>query len=126
MNASRYKIAAWQGATLRREFELTTDDEPDDLTGKTARMQVRPTAASETVALEVTDYIELGEGTITINVPASVMAEVPAGTYAYDLELVTPGEVEEVDKLIEGSFVVYAEVTRETEEPEEPVEDEGD
>lgn len=120
MNASRYKIAAWQGATLRREFELTIDDNPEDLSGKTARMQVRPTAASSTVTLEVTDFITIEDGTITINVPASVMAEVPAGSYVYDLELVTPGEVEEVDKLLEGSFVVYAEITR-----EEPVEEEG-
>ena len=117
MNPDRYKIAAWQGATLRREFELTIDDEPQDLTELTARMQVRPTAASQDVALDLAEFITLGNGTISINVPASVMAEVPAASYVYDFELVTPGDPEEVDKLFEGSFVVYPEVTRDS--PEE-------
>jgi hypothetical protein len=112
MTPDRYKFQTWQGSTLLRTFELTTDEEPFDLDGMTARMEVRPSANSPDVILDVTDFIALGDGTIEIDVPADVMADVPAGSYVYDLELVEPGEPEKVSKLLEGSFVVRPEVTR--------------
>lgn len=124
MKPSRYTIGARQGSTLRRRFEWTIDSDPVDLTGRTARMNIRPSASSATLILDASEYITLGgsEGTINLEVPASVMT-MPAKTYVYDLEIVHPnnGE-EEVIALLEGSFVVDAEVTRP--QPEEPEESE--
>jgi hypothetical protein len=106
---------------------METDGEPVDLTGKAARMNVRPSATSSSLVLDASPYFTLGgqEGTILLEVPASVMESVPGKTFVYDIELVTPNEYEdEVVTILEGSFVVDPEVTRpddqeEIEEPEE-------
>lgn len=78
-------------------------------------MQVRSTAASTSFIVELTTEngrITLGgaTGQVTLNVTASVMSTVPADKYAYDLELVSPTGV--VTRLVQGNFVVRAEVTR--------------
>jgi len=122
MKPARYTIAARQGSTLRAHFTMETDGEPVDLTGRTARMNVRPSAGSQSLILDATPYFTLGgtEGTILLEVPASVMESVPGKTYVYDIELVTPDPGEDdVVTILEGSFVVDPEVTRDTPEPEE-------
>lgn len=116
--AGQYAIACDQGATLRRVITwMTSGATPAvvDLTGFTARMQVREQVTSEDVVLELTtenDRIILGDtaGTITILVDAATMADITAGSYRYDLELVSGSE--EVTRLVEGKFSVKAEVTR--------------
>lgn len=115
MKASRYTIGARQGSTLRLHWTMTTDGEPVDLTGKTAEMEVRPSPGSSSLILDASPYLTLGgtAGTILLEVPASVMAGIPAKTYAYDLDLVTSGGAEdEVVTILEGSFVVDPEVTQ--------------
>lgn len=115
MPAGTYNFAAEQGATLARTILYTDADEVEtDLTGFTAAMQVRPTAASATVILELTtenSRITLGgaAGTIDIDVDASTMEAMTPGKYVYDLELYNDGVV---IRLIEGSFTVKAGVTR--------------
>jgi hypothetical protein len=78
-------------------------------------MQVRSTAASSTIVLELTtanSRITLGgtAGTVDLLVAANVTAALTPGLYVYDLELVSGGG--EVTRLIEGNFNVKAEVTR--------------
>lgn len=103
-----------QGATFERVLTWSLDDTPVDLTNYTALMQVRPTAASGVVLLELsTDNggITLGGalGTITLHVDATTTGDLPPGTAVYDLELST-GET--VTRLVEGKFTVTAEVSR--------------
>lgn len=90
------------------------DGVAQDLTGWTARMQVRPAVDSGTITLDIdtTDGgIELGgtEGTVTILISATATAALTAGSYVYDLELV---DGTEVTALLAGAFVVAPEVTR--------------
>ena len=78
-------------------------------------MQVRPSADSETVTLELTTEngrISLGAttGFITFTVADSVMETINEDKYVYDLELISPSGY--VYKLLQGNFVVRAEVTR--------------
>jgi hypothetical protein len=78
-------------------------------------MQVRANVESSTVILELTtsnSRITLGgtAGTVDLLVPAATTANLTAGLYVYDLELVSGGG--EVTRLIEGNFNVRAEVTR--------------
>lgn len=113
--AGTYNITADQGATFSRV--ITWKDStgtPINVTGYTARMQVRSIVSSDSVALSLTTEngrIALGgsAGTITLTVAASDMDDVSSGTYAYDLELVSAGVV---TRLVMGSFIVRAEVTR--------------
>lgn len=115
MPAGLYNFLAEQGATLQRTILYTdSNDVATDLTGYTAAMQVRPTAASATVILELTTEntrITLGgaAGTLDLLVDAATMEAITPGKYFYDLELYTGSTV---IRLIEGSFTVKAEVTR--------------
>lgn len=115
MAAGTYDFTWDQGATF--DVTLTWRDKnetPVDLEGYTARMQLRSAIDSADVVLELTTEngrIELGgvEGTIHLIVTATDTAAIDAGTYRYDLEMVTSGYVR---KLIKGKFKVLAEVTR--------------
>ena len=108
-------IVCDQGATLEVSLTyLDSDGAAVNLSGYTARMQVRTevTAAAATLTLTTENgRIALGgaAGTVALTVPAIDTAAVAAGEYVYDLELVTGARVV---RLIEGSFVVRAEVTR--------------
>ena len=115
--AGQYNIVADQGATLQRTVTwLDANDQPVNLTGYTARMQVRQRYVSTSTVLSLTSSpaagISLGttNGQITITVSATSMAAVEAGEYRYDLELVSGSGV--VTRLLMGSFTVRAEVTR--------------
>ena len=114
--AGTYNITCNQGATLQRTLTWTDPAKnPINLTGYTARMQVRDTAASSSVILELTTSntrITLGgtAGTVSLNVAANVTANLVPGLYVYDLEVVSGGG--EVTRLVEGNFNVKAEVTR--------------
>ena len=114
--AAKYDIVMDQGATFSRA--ITWQDSqavPVNLTGYTARMQVRDEVDSASAALSLTtenSRISLGgtAGTITLLVSAADTAAVAAGEYVYDLELVSGSGT--VTRLIQGCFTVDAEVTR--------------
>lgn len=104
-----------QGATFRRI--ITWQDStglPVNLTGYTARMQVRATIDSGSTLLSLTTEnggIDLGgtAGTVTLTATATQTAAVAAGCYVYDIELVINSTVV---RLVQGQFTVDAEVTR--------------
>jgi len=114
--AGTYNITCQQGATLKRTLTwLEPNKDPINVTGYTARMQVRETADANTVVLELTtanNRITLGgtAGTIDLLVSANTTANLTPGLYVYDLEMVSGGG--EVSRIVEGNFVVKAEVTR--------------
>ena len=110
-----YDIKARQGATWTRVFSWSVDGTPVNLTGRTARMEVRTKPDATSVVLNVTPYITLGgaAGTVTISIPANVLAAIPPRTgsrfYVYDLEIVSG---QEVTAFLAGRFTVAAEVTK--------------
>jgi hypothetical protein len=114
--AGTYNMTCNQGATLQRTITWTDPAKNEiNLTGYTARMHVRTAANANTTILELTTEngrITLGgtAGTVTLNVAANTTANLTAGLYVYDLEVVSGGGV--VTRLIEGNFNVKAEVTR--------------
>lgn len=114
--AGIYNMSMDQGATFARQFTWKNKlKNPVDLTGYTARMQIRPTKMSEDIILSLTTEngrIVLGddEGTINLSVSASITASLTPDKYFYDIELVSPGGV--VVRLLKGSIKVNAEVTK--------------
>lgn len=116
MPAATYNIICEQGATLDRT--LTLKDSAGslaNLTGFTARMQVRTAAGSSSVTLELSNdnnRIILGGplGTVKLKVSAAVTAALTPSDYVYDLEITAPNG--DVTRLVEGKFKVKAEVTR--------------
>jgi hypothetical protein len=116
-----------QGATFRRRIMYTTlvngVETPVNLTGMSARMQVRSNIESATTLLSLTSAtnggITLGgtAGTIDLLIAASATDALPetittginAKYPVYDFELVNGSEV---DRLFEGKFEVIRGVTR--------------
>ena len=113
---NRYDLEIKQGATL--SLTATWKDSAGtavNLTGYTARMQVRSTYDSSTTILSLTNGsgITLGgaAGTIAITASATVTAALTAPwSGVWDLELVSGGG--EVTRLLEGAASVSPEVTR--------------
>ena len=114
---AKLKLTIYQGATFRKRLTWSagTPAVPVDLTGCTARMQVRPEVESSTVLLELTTAnggITLGgvAGTIELFVSddASTLFTWTAGVW--DLEIEFPGG--DVRRLAQGSISVSPEVTR--------------
>lgn len=108
-----------QGATFSRTITWKNSaNAAYDLTGYTARMHVRETVDSANTVITLTtanSRITLGsnaatKGQITLTISAADTANLTPAIYVYDLEVVSGGGV--VDRLIEGNFVVKAEVTR--------------
>jgi hypothetical protein len=105
-----------QGSTFRRTITYKIEEVPVDLSGYSARLQVRKAHYSDDVIVAISSGsiggITLGgsAGTIDILINAEVTAGFPSGTHVYDLEVISSSQY--VDRLIEGNFVVTPEVTR--------------
>lgn len=116
MAAGIYDITVEQGATFR--FEVTWKDSagtPVNLTGYSARMQVRETYESEDIIISFTSSggsIALGGslGTIVVTGSAIDTAKIPMTTGVYDLELQASNGV--VTRLLQGKAMITREVTR--------------
>jgi len=116
MAAGKYNFLCEQGATFNPT--ITWTDEAWDavsLVGYTARMQVRATIDASTQLIELTtenSRITLGglAGTIELLLSCDETAALADGTFKYDLELESPGDV--CTRLLKGNFKVDPEVTR--------------
>lgn len=116
MAAAYYDILIEQGATFQRTFVWKdSNEDPVDITGYTARMQIRRKKSSTTAEHEATTEnggITLGDtaGTVAITIAATDTADFSFSKGVYDLELVDPQGV--VTRLVEGGVEVNQEVTR--------------
>ena len=107
-------LDCWQGANFDYQLTWTVAGSAVNVTGYSARMQVRQYAESTATVLSLVNGtgITIGgtAGTIALSAVATATSAIEAGQYVYDLELVSGAGY--VTRLVEGSFVVYAEVTR--------------
>lgn len=114
---AKLKLTIYQGATFRKRltWKAGTPAVPVDLTGCTARMQVRAEVESPTALLTLTtenNRITLGgaAGTIELYVSDEDTGAIDWDGGAWDLEIIHPGG--EVTRLAQGSVSVSPEVTR--------------
>ena len=106
-----------QGATYIHTFTHTEQDEvtPIDLTGFTARLQMRSTVKSSTVLHEATTSnggiaITPASGVVDLRISATDTAGFAFTRAVYDLEIEAPDGT--VTRIVKGSIVVDPEVTR--------------
>ncbi len=115
MQTPIYNIEIQQAATFRRQLRwLDSSEEPVDLTGHTALMQIRRSHRHE-VVLELSTAngrIVLGgaEGTVLLEVAAADTLELTPAEYVYDLLLTSAGGI--ATRLLEGACVVRPAVSR--------------
>jgi hypothetical protein len=108
--------AIQKGASFEQTLEwLDSNGDPVDLTGLSARMQVRRSVNSPAFVLELTTEnggIVLGgtNGKITMRVSATQSAAIPIAAGVYDLELVNSDG--KVTRFVMGDIDFSPEVTR--------------
>lgn len=117
MAAGKYNFLCEQGATFSPSITWTLDDgtTPINLSGYSARMQVREEFDSTTYQISLTTEngrITLGgaTGTIDLLITDEDTTLLTAGTYKYDIELVSP--LGTVVRLLKGNFKVDPEITK--------------
>jgi hypothetical protein len=129
MLAGTYNMLTEQGSTLYRvislEYPDTTDPTgetylPWDLSGYTARMQVRRLIEDTNFMIEITTenggiVVEslgsVDKGRIDLLMTATQTAGLDSDG-VYDLEIIDTGGAGTVSKVIKGTFTVIPEVTR--------------
>lgn len=98
------------GATFTRQYEYLNDDNSVfDLTGFTAKAQVR--SLSDTKMFEVTPTIDVPTGMISMTWSATQTALLVDPLYQWGLELTNAG-TGVVIRLVEGSVTVSAELVK--------------
>ena len=125
MEPVKYDLQCKAGTTFRKSFSFKDrNDNIIDFTDYEARMHVRATIDDdETLVKLATSFdatpgdslygsIEIDVATATINlwIEDTVTSQFAAGSYVYDLEIISSGGV--VDAPLYGKFKVTAEVTR--------------
>jgi hypothetical protein len=111
--AGIYNTAIDQGATWTVNIVYTDyNGDPVNLTGYTARMQLREKFTSDAVLTLTTSNGGLTltplTGGIAVIATAAQTEVIPAGFYLYDLELTSGSEI---TRLIQGQITVRAQVT---------------
>lgn len=114
---AKLKYTIYQGATFRKRlvWKAGTPKVPVDLTGCTARMQVRAEVESPDFLLELTTAnggITLGgaAGTVDLYVSDETTSAITWTSGVFDIEIEHPSG--EVTRLAQGSVGVSPEVTR--------------
>lgn len=112
MTAARYDLVIDQGSDFALEFTVSESGTVKNLTGYSARAQIRPTKASETLTATFTCTIPVGtDGKINMDLSNSITDAVVAGLYQYDLEIFTLEDTS-VQKLLHGEVTIKQGVTR--------------
>ena len=111
MSAGTYNFTFEQGATFSRQLTVQDNGSAMDLTNYSARMQLRSSVDSTTIALTVTCAItNASSGILTVSNTATQTMGVDAGIYVYDLEIESSAGV--VTRLMQGTATITANVTR--------------
>ena len=114
MNPGQYSFTCPKGTTFNKSVTYKINKFAVNLTGYSARMQVRETLSSGSTLVSLatggSGMTVNSAGVITMNISAATTAGLPIGTHVYDLEIESSSG--EVTRLLEGKFKVTGEVTR--------------
>ena len=131
MSAGRYAIYIEQGASLDFEVQyIDSEGTPVDLSGYSARMQIRPSVTSNTAYITLTSDLQPDgtglnlsgshstkpptSGSIGVFISACSSSALNFSEAVYDLELFVPyeGGCDYVTRLMQGAVKLSKEVTR--------------
>ena len=111
MTAGIYDIVIDQGADFSIQLDLANDGSAVDLTGFSARAQLRATPTTSELAASFTiNFTDRANGQLKMEMPNATTAGLSPGKYYYDLESVSGGGV--VTRLLQGVARVTPNVTR--------------
>ena len=113
MPPGKYNTTIYAGDDWQRTIAITDEGgAPLDLTGYTARWQLRayPGAPTAALSLATDSGIAIDGVTLTISISGEVTAQLTAGSYYHDLELTTPEGA--VTTYLAGIISVQQDVSR--------------
>ena len=118
MKPAVVNLTIYQGSTFMQEFQWKTGNPatPVDLTGFTARMQIRPKITDPTIIATLTTenagitFTDAVNGKFTMEISATDTSAMEFKNAVYDLEMVMPGG--RVKRLFGGGVTLSPEVTR--------------
>ena len=105
----RQDLTCYKGQTYNQNFYFKHDKQPIDLTGCTARAQIRPAPNHETLTAEFTVSVSGEEGKVSLALSDTVTAAIIPGVYAWDLKMTEADGT--VRYRIAGKFIVSGRVT---------------
>jgi len=110
--AAKANIVIDQGADFSTTITVTDNSGAVvDLSGYTARGQIRKHYTSETaVDFDITFETPRSEGKVSLSVNNAITTAMEPGRYVYDAEIISPSST--VSRLVEGIATVTPEVTR--------------
>jgi|TARA_B110000483_G_scaffold235715_1_gene307684 hypothetical protein len=112
MSAARYNLVIDQGSDFAISFTVKEDGSVKNLTGYSARAQMRTSRNATSIAATFTCTIATPtDGTVVMSLANGASSSLTAGTYVYDLEVFTANNAS-VTRLIQGSVDLTQEVTR--------------
>jgi hypothetical protein len=107
-----YNLIIDQGTTFTLDITIKEDDVVKDLTGYSARAQMRATKTASSVAASFTCTIPTpANGTVRMALSPSTSSSMTAGQFFYDLEIYTSSDAI-VKRIVEGTVTLTQEVTR--------------
>ncbi len=113
MTAAAYNLVIDQGSDFAIDLLIKENEVVKDLSGYSARAQMRPTRTSDTVAgtFTCTVLTPATDGKVQMQLSNVASSAMSAGRYYYDLEIYTSGD-SVVKRLIQGEVTLNPEVTR--------------
>ena len=110
--AGTHNLQSDQGSDFTLDLTVNEDGSAKNLTGYSARAQMRSTKTASAVSASFTcTVVNASAGTIKMQLSNSTSSALAAGQYFYDLEIFTGGDAI-VQRLIEGTVTLNQEVTR--------------
>jgi len=112
MSAATYNFNLDQGADFVLEMIMKEDGVVKDLSGYSARAQLRKTKdATEITSTFTCSVVDASAGKIRMSMSNATTGAITAGVYFYDLEIFTASDAF-VLRLIQGQATVTREITR--------------
>ena len=112
MTAANHNLTIDQGSDFVIDLVISDEGVVKNLTGYSARAQMRSTKSASTVAATLTcTVITAAGGALKMELPNATSSALSAGKYYYDLELYTASDAI-VARLMQGTVILTPEVTR--------------
>ena len=112
MSAANHDLVIDQGTSFVLDITIKEGGTVKNLTGYSARAQMRSTKTASSVAGSFTCSIPTpSNGVVKMELSPSTSSAMAAGSYFYELEIHTSGDAV-VKRIIEGKVTLTQEVTR--------------
>ena len=112
MTAANHNLTIDQGSDFAIDLVVSEDGAAKNLTGYSARAQMRITKSASAIAATFTCTITSATGgALKMELPNATSSGMSPGKYYYDLELYTNNNVI-VARLMQGTVILTPEVTR--------------